>query len=446
MNDIERLRQMVGLTAFDEQLIRNQQQPLVDELRQWAPQFNNWVRNHTEWPEDGPSPVLEGYFESFVCGDYNESFHSIQYSQSLHWLLHGMQPSHIIAALSSIRQFFVEFAQSHEQMDLARSLCRVIDISQSIQAMVTQLEHQLARLRQDAERDTRRVRSTCRGIIPDDDEILQSYIAHFQWKARAYSLALGEPLGKDLLELSHHDCTLGRWLEDGGIEQIPQQRRDTLNSSHRRLHELMGLVLQKARANEPLGITHYLRDIEDSSTEITGILGNCLDRRVHQLAAEDALTGLGNKRMFEQELARRLSQAQRQGHGFGLLFMDIDHFKIINDRFGHAVGDKAIQASAAHLKELMRGADAVYRWGGEEFAALIHADTTVEVQNAAERLRAHMEQQTVSNDDHPLRITISVGASWYDPASEKTTDDLFKLADQRLHLAKQTGRNRVVAG
>lgn len=444
MENIERLREMVGFDSQDEKLIERHRAAIQTALQDWSEEFTDWFRSQAEWPTGGGEPLIEGYFESFACSRYDEEFSAIQYRQSLHWLLHGVKPSAIIATLSHIRHFFIAHAEQSRQMQLARALCRVVDMAQSIQSMVTHLEHQLARLRQDAERDIQRLRVSCHGVIPDDDEVLRSYIAHFQWKSRAYALALGDPVDAREMPGNHHDCMLGRWLDNGGIEKIPTNQHESLHRHHRRLHELMNLVLEKARAQQLVGITRYLHDIEAASTKITSILGECLDQRLQRLAAQDGLTGLGNKRLFEMELSRRQSQASRHGHGFGILFMDLDYFKSINDRFGHAFGDQVIREAALLLKGMMRGSDTVYRWGGEEFAALIGADSRQEVQVAAERLRDGMQQLRVNHQGQPIGITLSIGASWCDPLSEESARELFLKVDQRLNRAKRAGRNQVV--
>ncbi|MEJ1296232.1 MAG: sensor domain-containing diguanylate cyclase [Candidatus Sedimenticola sp. (ex Thyasira tokunagai)] len=444
MTNIEHLREMVGLTLRDEEIISKQRDPLLSSLKQWAPEFSEWLCSYTDWPADGPDPLLDGYFESFASAAYNESFHSTQYLQSVHWLLHGVQPSQIMAALSNIRQFFVDQAQSRQQMDLARSLCRVVDISQSIQAMVAHLDHQLERLRQSAEQDIRRINHNCTGVIPADDTLLQSYIAHFQWKVRAYSLALGETADENDVMVNHHQCVLGKWLDAGGIKQIPEDQQDGLLSSHRRLHELMNIVLEKARRKEPQYIAHYLQDVETASEEIISTLGSCLDKQLRQMALEDVLTGLGNRHMFEQEFARRRAQAQRQGQSFGLVFMDMDHFKDINDRFGHTVGDQVLKSTAQQLKQLMRGGDTVFRWGGEEFAALVHAGSPDEVRIVAERLCHQVSERQVESQGHKVDVTISIGATWHDPDHPTEPEAFFLLADQRLNQAKEKGRNCIV--
>lgn len=444
MTSIEQLREMVGLTLLDEEIIDRQRDPLLQSMKLWAPEFNDWLRHHTSWPEGGPEPLLDGYFESFASASYDEAFHAVQYLQSVHWLLHGVQPSQIIAALSNIRQFFVTQAQDQQQMDLARSLCRVVDISQSIQAMVAHLEHQLERLRNAAEQDIRRIHRNCTGVIPKDEPLLESYISHFQWKVRAYSLALGEPIDKDEVMLDHHQCVLGKWLDAGGIERVPEDQREGLRSSHRRLHELMAIVLEKAHKQEPQHISHYLLDVEAASEEIIGILGNCLDKQLRQMALEDGLTGLGNRRMFEQEFTRRRAVAGRQGQSFGLVFMDLDYFKSINDRFGHSVGDQVLKKVAQRLKKLMRGGDSVYRWGGEEFAALVHAEDKEEVRTFAERLCLQVSEKPIESHGHQVEVTISIGATWYDPQHPEESEAVFLLADKRLHEAKERGRNCIV--
>jgi diguanylate cyclase (GGDEF)-like protein len=162
---------------------------------------------------------------------------------------------------------------------------------------------------------------------------------------------------------------------------------------------------------------------------------------IARLATRDPLTGLANRRVFDGELRRELERARRTGEPLTLVLLDADRFKDVNDRYGHAQGDRVLQSIASALTSRTKGFDVVARVGGEEFAALLpgcDADFAAEV---AARLRADPEP-----DDQvvPTPVTLSAGwASWPDHAT--TGADLFAAADQALYAAKRSGRARVGA-
>jgi diguanylate cyclase (GGDEF)-like protein len=446
MTSIEQLSELVELSRLDENIIAQHREPLLKALTEWTPEFTSWLHTKTSCSENSPELLMDGYFESFVCARYDQTFYAIQYQQALHWLAQGIAPSQAIGSLSQIRQFFIHLAESWQQMDLARSLCRVVDLSQSIQATVAHLEHTLEKLRQSAQQDINRIRRSCSVLgNTDQDDIVKAYIAHYRWKVRAYSLALGEPLQQEEVPISPHECELGRWLDKGGIRRFPEDVQEGLLAAHERLHHLMAIILDKAKTQQPQDISHYLMDLEAASEEMATILGNCIEQEVYQLAVEDNLTRLGNRRMFDRELARRISHSQRHNSGFGLLFMDLDNFKTINDRYGHSIGDLVLKSVAQVLQAMMRGGDTVFRWGGEEFGALIHADNIEEVGQLAERLRAKVAETPIQTDLEPIGVTLSIGATLYSP-SEERSDGMFRRADSHLNNAKAQGRNRVIVG
>jgi diguanylate cyclase (GGDEF)-like protein len=165
--------------------------------------------------------------------------------------------------------------------------------------------------------------------------------------------------------------------------------------------------------------------------------------QVHKTAAmTDYMTGLYNRRGF-LEVANKLIAAQkRKGESVTVLMFDLDHFKSINDRFGHDVGDDALRTFAATASGSMRGDDIVGRLGGEEFAAILpgNADTATMV---AERVRAAFEIAGVAISGHCMNATVSIGAA-DSPADVANITALLARADQALYQAKTSGRNRVV--
>jgi diguanylate cyclase (GGDEF)-like protein len=169
-----------------------------------------------------------------------------------------------------------------------------------------------------------------------------------------------------------------------------------------------------------------------------------LVRKLQHLSHHDSLTGLLNRRAIEYLLARESQRLQRFGEQFSLLIIDIDHFKRINDRLGHAAGDAVLCAVAQALQAHAREVDRVARFGGEEFCALLPHTLHDGALLAAERLRYAINQISIPWSDEVIAVTISVGVATADHPSE-TLEALLKRADQALYKAKSEGRNRVVA-
>lgn len=169
------------------------------------------------------------------------------------------------------------------------------------------------------------------------------------------------------------------------------------------------------------------------------------NQKLEKLATTDPLTGIANRRKMTDQISHELERARRFHHPLSVLMIDIDHFKRINDTYGHEVGDKAIVATAKQLTESMRGVDFVARFGGEEFVLLM-PETHVEVaMHAAERLRATISAMSVpAEDGAAVALTISVGVSFADPmGAPDTPSSLLVRADKALYRAKREGRNRV---
>jgi two-component system cell cycle response regulator len=157
-------------------------------------------------------------------------------------------------------------------------------------------------------------------------------------------------------------------------------------------------------------------------------------------AQVDPLTGLLNRRSIEAHIMQRWQARER----FGVLFIDIDHFKSVNDTFGHEMGDRVLNNIATVLKNGLRPGDVVGRYGGEEFVAVVLGAGPESARIVAERLRVAVET-TVLPERGPKQITISVGTTVFDPRQmEESPQQLLHRADMALYSAKRAGRNRVV--
>lgn len=163
-----------------------------------------------------------------------------------------------------------------------------------------------------------------------------------------------------------------------------------------------------------------------------------------ELAAIDALTGLGNRRFFEKQLAETLERAAHGGRSLSLMMIDVDHFKSINDRYGHEAGDHVLRSLAQRIKGVLRRSDPVCRFGGEEFLVLL-PDTAIAVaERVAERIRAAIEATPFRLDAdgaQPIPATISIGLA--ERGVDANAEALLRRADRALYTSKTAGRNRV---
>ncbi len=166
--------------------------------------------------------------------------------------------------------------------------------------------------------------------------------------------------------------------------------------------------------------------------------------RNKQLAVKDGLTGLFNRRVFTEELARAVKRQDRQGGSFALALLDIDHFKKLNDTFGHPAGDGALKEVAATLTSVLREGDVAARYGGEEFAVILPGSDEAGALNLAERLREAIPKRAHIHEGTQLKVTASIGVAVW-PAAGATPEAILAAADRALYAAKGAGRNRVVA-
>jgi diguanylate cyclase (GGDEF)-like protein len=174
-------------------------------------------------------------------------------------------------------------------------------------------------------------------------------------------------------------------------------------------------------------------------------------QQVHRLLAHDDLTGLLTSKSFFSELRREAVHSAAKSIPFCVLMMDLDHFKEVNDKYGHLVGSQTLEILGGIIKQALRAGDVAARFGGEEFAAFLLDADYAQALVAAERVRSAVEQQEfpATRSDSPdrsktFRITISIGvAAFPDDATEPI--ELIELADSALYRAKRNGRNRICA-
>lgn len=165
-------------------------------------------------------------------------------------------------------------------------------------------------------------------------------------------------------------------------------------------------------------------------------------KRLEELATIDGLTGCLNKRAFNEEFEKRLKSAERFKHNLTLIVTDIDHFKSVNDTYGHATGDVVIRRLGELLRESKRETDVVARFGGEEFCILCEETDTEGALLLAERIREELAATVFPTEKGRLQVTCSLGVASF-PKNAKTQQALFEASDQALYAAKRSGRNKV---
>jgi diguanylate cyclase (GGDEF)-like protein len=163
---------------------------------------------------------------------------------------------------------------------------------------------------------------------------------------------------------------------------------------------------------------------------------------VSRRARTDALTGLANRRAFDEQLVQLLAHADRFGHSVSLILADVDNFKMVNDSWGHEAGDAVLKSLAKTLSDGVRAVDVCARFGGEEIAILLPQTSLGGAVELADRLRKAVATKVVTTGDNEISVTISCGVACY-PEGVLTKEALFAAADRALYDAKSAGRNTV---
>jgi diguanylate cyclase (GGDEF)-like protein/PAS domain S-box-containing protein len=244
--------------------------------------------------------------------------------------------------------------------------------------------------------------------------------------------------------------TLDTWTANLHPEDAPQVQR--LLQDH--LDGRRGRYEAEYRLRNRNG--HYLwvhdhgrvcdRDGQGHPTRVVGMVQDITERKLMQLALEeravhDSLTGLPNRRHGEEFLTAQLALCQRQGSPLGLCMLDLDHFKEINDLFGHLKGDEVLRVVAAAFSGLLRRSDLAFRWGGEEFMIICPGAELAQMHQVASRVREALAAQPWQAQFRVSPVTASIGLAVY-PAHGQDGLSLVGAVDGALYRAKSSGRDR----
>ena len=253
-----------------------------------------------------------------------------------------------------------------------------------------------------------------------------------------------EPNARDLSDQSHHLCTFGAWLDVYGNEQIRQQPLfESISHDHKLLHQLATRLLTKMSQGKKITTAEYeaLYEIEKRLRHQLRALSEELKEKVSNI---DSLTGLYNRTEMLSQLIRQQELVNRGVYDVSIALMDIDHFKTINDTYGHLVGDKLLSELARHLSQSVRIYDNVFRYGGDEFLILLPDASLQDAHAILSRLHKDIgvfEVEDTSGQD--ISATTSFGISSLRP--EMDFERAIQIADQGLYQAKQAGRNSLRA-
>ncbi len=264
---------------------------------------------------------------------------------------------------------------------------------------------------------------------------------------RISGFSAGEVVGRSCADniLTHVDkegnslcltmCPLSATMADG------EQRAAEVYLHHKKGHRVPVSVRVAPMTDERGTIIGGVEIFTDISAYVSMEMRN---KELEELALLDNLTRLANRRCIENELAIRFDEEKRFGLPFGLLMMDIDHFKKFNDTYGHDVGDRVLKFVAETLTKNARPFDMIGRWGGEEFVGIIRNVNLVQLKDIGERMRMLVANSYLMHRKEKLKVTISLGGTILH--SGETMDRLIKRADTLLYKSKHEGRNRLTVG
>lgn len=264
----------------------------------------------------------------------------------------------------------------------------------------------------------------------------------------------GEDIGR-VVQLESAEFVIGRHqscdlpLADGSVSR--RHARILLTEGRHLLEDLgsaNGTYVGVERVDQ-----HWLSDgdiIQFGSTiayrySVTDSQQLAMLQHLYDASVTDALTGAYNREYFDARLASELAYARRHSVPLSLLMLDVDHFKQVNDTFGHQVGDEALIKLVESVRTRLRLEDVFCRYGGEEFAVILRTTDLQAGAVAAERIRLAVAQIHLMSSGRRVPITISIGCASLSCCAEATTTELVAIADRRLYAAKHAGRNRVAA-
>lgn len=284
-------------------------------------------------------------------------------------------------------------------------------------------------------------------LMPDGLMVLDEAMRVVDWNVAAvnlWSINRANIMGTPITEL------VPEWEQ-----VVPREPPDALNIALQQ-HDDAGVYhhidTELRRVSSPAGqagawivLFHDSTELRSAERRLQDVNARLeeLNRELARQAVHDGLTGLYNRSYLDEALPRELARAERDERPVGLLILDIDHFKEVNDRHGHGVGDGVLTRVAELVRSQVRAGDIPCRYGGDELVAVMPGATADEALGIGQRIRVSVADARFADADESLSVTVSVGVAVY-PRDAATAAELFRRADRALYGAKDRGRNRVV--
>lgn len=284
-------------------------------------------------------------------------------------------------------------------------------------------------------------------LMPDKKFMIH-YESHLKWILKLIIYIQNNEYGDNHPELNPNLCEFGQWMRSASTSYLLTTAHfKVIEKLHINLHDLAANVINycKNKIFRPATLIHLMQKIDNYSLEIGNEIAflNEIEE-----SAKDPLTHLLTRRLFNKIILNKLDISKATGREFALMMCDLDHFKVINDTYGHAVGDVVLKHFASVLEHTLRKSDYIFRFGGEEFMILLPATGKEEVLMLAQKVCDATALSVVEIDSAVIHYTVSIGTViiLVDNTiliNQDTVDRYITQVDERLYLAKERGRNRV---
>lgn len=284
-----------------------------------------------------------------------------------------------------------------------------------------------------------------------EKNLMIHYQRHIEWMIQLIDYIQYYDKNRPFPELNHNECGFGQWLHNAALPYITTTSHfKGVGELHHSLHDLASEVVQQCQKSiqSPKHLIHLMQRIDYISLEIGNEIAILNDMIIIEEYSKDPLTGLLTRRLFEKVMTSQIEIAKATETQCAIIMCDLDHFKAINDDYGHLAGDKVIQNFADVLRILLRTSDFIFRFGGEEFIILLPSTSERDARKIAQKICDHVAEHEVVFNEIALCYTVSIGVT---PMNTETTTYVLKdtihryvaEVDSKLYLAKQNGRNRV---
>lgn len=276
------------------------------------------------------------------------------------------------------------------------------------------------------------------------EDLDRGIINHTNWLKQLHRTLIcsdDAPRSEDIREDAHCHCDFGHWYYTGSHAELDEMEQFiTIGELHRKMHDSARTVLQKRQQGFPISTTDY-NDFIDQSIDFKLMVRELQHELIQQICVIDHLTGAWNRQSMALRLGQERERVIRKKSQCTLCMMDIDHFKAINDKYGHTIGDQVLRKTVEICSSELRSYDSIFRYGGEEFLICMPEIMASDAEPIIDRLRQHIASTPfeLDNGEH-IEVTASFGITQLD--RKKSLEDTIIEADHALFCAKSKGRNR----